>query len=276
MAASTHVVDVSEATFERDVINASRQTPVVVDFWAPWCGPCRTLGPTLEKLAAEANGQFRLVKVNVDNNQSLAMRYNVQGIPAVKAFRDGKVVAEFVGAQPEAQVRQFIKKLAPAKEEQAVDLAAGLLAAHRWGEAERAYRRLPQNGSGAAALGLAKALLAQGKGEEAGRALDTLKDGAEAATAEKLRALARWLIPPAERTAQEDPNTAAAIFAKAGEVAARGDIQAALEGLLAVLRRDKRFHAGEAQKLMLAYFEILGDADPLTRQYRSRLTSVLF
>jgi putative thioredoxin len=278
MATAAHVTDVSEATFERDVINASRQTPIVVDFWAPWCGPCRTLGPTLEKLAAEAKGGFRLVKVNVDQNQGLAMRFNVQGIPAVKAFRDGKVVAEFVGAQPEAQVRQFIKKLGPAPADQvADDGGAGLLAAHRWADAERAFRRTAQGGAPAAAsLGLAKALIAQGKGEDAGRVLEPIKDGAEGAAAEKLRAASAWLVSTRTGQPAADPNSADALFAKAGAVAARGDIQAALEGLLAVLRRDKRYRSGEAQRIMLAYFDILGDADPLTREYRGKLASVLF
>lgn len=277
MAASANVVDVSEATFERDVINASRQAPVVVDFWAPWCGPCRMLGPTLEKLAREADGQFRLAKVNVDENQGLAMRYGVQGIPAVKAFRDGKVVAEFVGAQPEAQVRQFIKKLAPAPTDRAADGAAELLAAHRWADAEQAFRRLAQNGATAAAsLGLAKALIAQGKGREAERTLEPIRDGVEAAAAEKLRAAARWLAVAQADQAAAAPNSPDALFAQAGAVATRGDIHAALEGLLAVLRRDRRYRSGEAQRIMLAYFDILGDADPLTREYRNKLASVLF
>lgn len=277
MATSAHVTDVSEATFERDVINASRQTPVVVDFWAPWCGPCRMLGPLLEKLAGEANGQFRLVKVNVDENQGLAMRFNVQGIPAVKAFRDGKMVAEFVGAQPEPQVRQFIKKLAPAPAEQAAEDAVELLAAHRWPDAERAFRQTAQGGAGAAAsLGLAKALIAQGKGEEAGRVLEPIEDGPEGTAAKKLRGIARWLISAQAGEAEAEPHSPDALFQKAGAVAARGDIHGALAGLLAVLRRDRRYRSGEAQRIMLAYFDILGDADPLTREYRSKLASVLF
>jgi putative thioredoxin len=277
MAAATNVMDVSESTFEREVIQASRQKPVVVDFWAPWCGPCRMLGPVLEKLAKEANGAWTLVKVNTDENQGLAMRYGIQGIPAVKAFRDGKVAAEFVGALPEPQVRQFIQKLGPAQAESAADAAAGLLAAHRWTEAEAAYRRVMSGEQGASApLGLAKAFIAQGKGADAELVLDAVSDDAGAVAADRLRSAARWLVASRGGVDELDPTSTDALFLLAGEVGARGDMQGALEGLIVVLRRDKRYRGGEAQKIMLAYFDILGDSDPLTREYRSKLASVLF
>ncbi|MCH7497524.1 MAG: thioredoxin fold domain-containing protein [Candidatus Marinimicrobia bacterium] len=140
MTTTEYIYDSSEATFENDVIRRSEETPVVVDFWAPWCGPCRVLGPTLERLANESDGAFYLAKVNVDENPQLSLRFGVQGIPAVKAFRDGKVVSEFVGAQPEPRVREFLKEIAPTEADQAVEDAASMLATRHWAEAEERYR----------------------------------------------------------------------------------------------------------------------------------------
>jgi putative thioredoxin len=279
MAQSSHIIDVNEATFEAEVIGRSRQTPVVVDFWAPWCGPCRTLGPTLEKLAREANGAWTLAKVNTDENQGLAMRFGIQGIPAVKAFRDGKVAAEFVGALPEPQVRQFIAKLgaAPAAGSQEADAAAQLLRERRWAEAEAALRRPRIGGNPAAvALGLAKALLAQGKAREAEPVLDGIKDGPEFAAAEKLRPLARYLIASGSVEDVAGADTPAAHFFRAARVLKEGSVIAALEEMLAVLRKDKRYRDGEARLVSLGLLELLDDADPQKREYLNKLASVLF
>jgi len=278
MSNSEHICDVSEATFEKDVLAHSHQTPVVVDFWAPWCGPCRRLGPLLEKLAAEGAGAFRLAKVNVDDNPRLAAEYGVRGIPAVKAFRNGQVAAEFTGALPEPHVRDFLRKLAPAPYEKELSEAAGLLAARHWSAAEARYRSVfdqqPQNG--AAALGLVKTLLAQGRGCEAGEVLDDFPRADEVITADKLRPLAAWLcaVEPAEPPlADSDLDSA---YYQAARLFARGRWEAALDGLLDVLRQDKRYRRGEPRLVMLGIFELLGEDDPLTRAYRSELASVLF
>jgi len=278
MQTKTHVIDVDETTFQREVIDRSHVAPVVVDFWAPWCGPCRTLGPILEKLAREANGAFRLAKVNVDENQGLAMRFDVQGIPAVKAFRDGKVAAEFVGAQPEPMVRKFIKRLTPTAADQIGEQATALLANHRWAEAESAYRRALQVNPGQAAsgLGLAKALLAQGKGQEAETLLASMTGAAEAATAEKLRPLAGLLAEPRENGQEKAATAVDDLFDAAVRLLRQGELEAAMDALLEVIQRDKRFRQDTPRKALLALFEILGDSDPLTRAYRARLATVLF
>jgi putative thioredoxin len=275
---TTEIINVSQASFEAEVIERSAQQPVVVDFWAPWCGPCRTLGPTLERLAAEANGAFRLAKLNVDDDPEIAVRYGVQGIPAVKAFRDGRVVAEFVGAQAEPAVRDFLKRVAPDEADQILARTGAMLAAHRWPEAEAGYRQIvaANPGSGPAALGLLKALLAQGKGAEAERALEQFPNGRESGDAERLRPLVRYLIEAQRGPDCPDEENLDAQYCRAGKRIASGDLQGAMDEILAVLRRDKRFRQGEPRTVMLGIFELLGNEDPVTREYRNKLASVLF
>jgi putative thioredoxin len=277
---SEYVIEVSDATFQAEVISRSRQTPVVVDFWAPWCGPCRMLGPVLEKLANEYAGGFILAKINTDENQRIAGQFGIQGIPAVKAFKDGKLVAEFVGAQPEPRVREFLAKFAVkgggrAGGDGAPD-AETLLAAGKYAEAEEALRKAGAgNGSlPALNLSLAKALLAQGKAQEAGQLLDKLTEGPEAGPAEALKPLVGLLL-----TATSGANGFGEIeglYQKAGQAIAHGEMRAAMDALIDVLRRDKRYRNGEPRQVMLALFALLGDESPLVREYRTKLAMVLF
>ena len=273
------MLDVNEANFEQEVLLRSHGVPVVVDFWAEWCGPCKVLGPILERLAIEAGGRFLLAKVNVDQNPGLAIRFGVQGIPAVKAFRLGKVEAEFVGAQPEPVVRRFIQRLVPSPAEQAVQAANSLLVTHHWKEAEEAFREAlaEDESNAAAALGLVKSLLMQGRGGEALALLEDFPPGSEWAIAEQLRPLAD-LLAAVEKNGpgydEQDP--LAAELYQAGRLIVRGNLPAAMDGLLDILRQDKRYRDGLPRKILLAVFSILGDEDTLTRQYREELASVLF
>jgi putative thioredoxin len=276
MPASEYVVNVSEADFEYEVINYSHNIPVVVDFWAAWCVPCKTLGPLLERLALEGRGAFRLAKVDVDESPNLALRYGVRSIPSVKAFSQGQVVAEFVGLQPEPRVRDFIDKLAPNPDTLEMEKAQGLLEQHHWQEAEQAYRQVLKRNpdQSAALLGLSKSLLGQGRGRDALPILNDFPASREYSTAEMLRPLAKAIaLPP---PAGGDQDLLHPAFQNSVRLASRGNLPAAIDGLLDILRENKNYRNGLPRQLVVALLELMGENDPLTRQYRQELASVLF
>ena len=273
-----YIVEVSEANFATDVVAQSNTLPVVVDFWAPWCSPCRVLGPMLERLAGEARGAFLLAKLNVDDNPALSAAYGIQSLPAVKAFRDGRVVDEFVGAQPEGRLREFLKKVAPTAADRALAEAGSLLATRHWSQAEAALRKVLADtpSSAPAALGLVKALVAQGRGCEAQGLLEDFPRGDAAPAAEKLADLAGLLCEVEGGDAPVVDSDLDALYFQAARLLARGRLEAGLDGLLDVLRQDKRYRKGAPRRVMLGVFELLGEDDPATRQYRGELASVLF
>lgn len=277
MNRSDYIIEVTEADFENEVLAYSFKYPVVVDFWAEWCGPCRMLGPILERLAEESQGEFRLAKLNVDENQNLAVRYGVRSIPYVKAFKDGKVVAEFVGAQPEARVREFLRALAPSKSDLLLEKGESLMADEDWTNAEGAFRQVlseaPQNA--AALLGLAKALLRKNQISEAERILASFPASREYQAAQTLLPLARALLEFQERQSTSDDPLEAA-YIQSLRLVRRGNLPAALDGLLDILRQDKRYREGLPRQIVLGLLELLGEHDPLTRQYRQELASALF
>jgi putative thioredoxin len=277
-ASAVPVIEVDERSFKDEVVERSRTTPVVVDFWAPWCGPCRTLGPTLERLATEARGAFILAKLNVDDNPRLAQMFRIQGIPAVKAFRDGRIVDEFTGALPESQVRTWLKRFVPEPSDDLVEAAAAM-ESHSPAEAAARYRvALGSDPDNAAALfGLGRLLVTQGEPE----GVETLR---QVPTDSPLYARAQaWLIlanffgeASAIEPAAANSTDLEARYRLAANQARSHDYAAAIDNLLAIVERDRKFHDDGARKTLLALFDALGNDDPLVAQGRRRLANLLF
>ncbi len=272
------IVDVSEADFEYEVVSYSQNTPVVVDFWAEWCRPCKQISPLLEQFAREADGAFRLARLDVDANPNLALMYNVRSLPTVKAFSSGIVTGELVGLQSPARVREFLEHLLPPSPlHLAMEKADSLLDLRRWGEAETLYREVLETATMDAhsLLGLARALLAQGKAADAENILSGFPASREFAKAEALLPLAEAMLDfQTRRLPDESPLDAA--FANCVRLAARGNLPGALDGLLDVLRSDKQYRGGLARRNVVALLELMGENDPQTRGYRAELASILF
>lgn len=278
-------VDATDASFATEVLEASRTRPVVVDFWAPWCGPCRTLGPLLDRLATEHAGAFRLVKINIDENPAVASSFGVRSIPFVLAFRDEEPVLEFVGAQPESVVRQFLARILP---DEADELA---LAGERQGAAgddagaeasfTAALEKRP--GHARAGLGLARLLAGRGDREQALALLDRLSSrGSEAAEVERLRAELRTGaadggdVEALRRQMAADPGDLGVRLALGRALAADRSYEEALETLLESVRRDPTFDDSAARKAMLDLFTLLGRDDPLVDRFQRDLAQLLF
>jgi putative thioredoxin len=268
---------VTESDFEYEVIAFSNQVPVIVDFWAEWCHPCKTLTPVLEKLALEAQGAFRLAKVNVDENPNLALRFEVRSIPNVKAFRDGRVVSEFLGLQPEPRVRDFIRNLAPSQIDLLLEKGQSQLEAMDWSGAETSFRQFleksPDNPAGL--LGLLKTSLMMSMHADAKNIIDEFPDSQEFARMELLHPLYD-VLSTGENELEVSDNPLDAAFNNSIRLIERGNLPAAMDGLIDILRQDKHYHNDDARKVLLALFEVLGDNQPLTQQYRRELAMVLF
>ncbi|OHC68340.1 MAG: hypothetical protein A2045_07775 [Rhodocyclales bacterium GWA2_65_20] len=286
MTANTY--NATTADFEQKVIAASRGVPVIVDFWAEWCQPCRILKPVLEKLAAEYGGRFILAKVNSDENQELAASCGVRGIPAVKAFVDGELVDEFTGALPEAQVREFIERLMPSPAE---PLRQQALAAHRRGELDAARKLMAQAAAldpqyEAAQLDLAELSLEANAIDDAKQILAGIAENARdkvrvAALGARLQLCANSGDVDIETLRQRvgtDPADLGARLQLANALALMQDYRPALENLIEIVRRDRHWNDDAGRKTLLALFNLLGarpEYDDLVREFRVALARTL-
>jgi putative thioredoxin len=278
-------IDVNEENFETAVLARSTEVPVLVDFWAEWCGPCKVLGPVLEKLADEYNGQFILAKLNVDENQQLAGIFGIQGIPAVKLFRDGDLASEFTGALPEPMVREFLAKFLPSAADKAAQAAAELEAEGKADEAKAAYQAILANDPdhAQALLGLSRLAMSAGDNDAARNYLDQISVVAdERKEADRLVARLDLQAGGAHNEAAlrekiaANPADLEARFDLAQSLAGVENYEAALAEFLAIVKADRKFKDDGARKAMVQIFEVLGSEDPLTDKYRSELATVLF
>jgi putative thioredoxin len=275
--ASEFIKIVTESDFEYEVIAYSNQKPVIVDFWAEWCRPCKTLTPLLEKIAEDAGGTFRLAKVDVDDNPNLALRFNVRSIPNVKAFRDGQLISEFLGLQPEPRVKEFIRNLAPSQIDLLLEKGQSQLESLNWHEASNTFHlflsKSPDHPAGV--LGLLKSDLKLGNYPQAKIIFAKFPPSPEYAHMEILRPLYDVLVRiKTNQELSDDPLKAA--YLNSLNLTMRGNIPAAMDGMIDILRQDKHYHNDEVRRVLLGLFEVLGSNHPFTQQYRQELALVLF
>jgi len=293
-APSGYIKDASLTSFTADVLDASMDVPVIVDFWARWCGPCKQLGPMLERLVTEAKGSVRLVKVNIDENPEIAQQLRIQSIPTVYAFKNGQPVDGFMGAVPESQLRQFVQTLiGPGGEEtaggieEALSAAAEALQQGDVSAAAQLYGQILQEdpGNPKAVAGLARCYLQSGDIDRAKKTHQLVRpDGAsdeairavEAELALKDNAAAAGDLASLQTKVEADPADLQARFDLALGLDAKGAREAAIDQLLEIVRRDRKWNEDAARKQLVILFDAMGPTDARTISARRRLSSLLF
>lgn len=286
MTDTRRVTDVSTADFADAVVRRSAEVPVLVDFWAPWCGPCRVLGPVLEKIARDMDGAFVLAKVNSDDNPELAERYGVRGIPNVQLFKDGAVVDQFVGVVPEAGIRAFLRPYCQTEADRLIAEARRHAADGDLDAARTAFEgALAKDPSRADAhLGLARIALARGELDEVKRHVDRIPPRADAFDAGQALLQAEALVRGAAAVGEPavcekraaDNGDLEARYALGGHAVAAGRYRDALEHFLAVARTDRGWRDQAARRAMVTVFGLVGARDPLAEEYRDKLRSVYY
>ncbi len=279
------ILDTTAATFATDVIDASSRVPVIVDFWAPWCGPCRVLKPILEKLATEYGGRFRLAKLNTDEHQEIAGRYGIRGIPNVKAFVDGVVADEFTGALPESGVRAFIAKLLPSGGEALRRDARKSIADGDFEAAEKKLQEalLAEPSLHAARIELAELLVARQAYDDADGVIAPLPERDRDQRYEKLMMqIGFWKrgkeLPALKELAarlEREPNNPQLRFALAERLIAEGQFESALEELIVVVRSTRGDARDQARKSMIRVFTLNADQADLVSRFRRLLAAAL-
>jgi putative thioredoxin len=280
------IYDVRPEQFARLVLQRSQERPVVVDFWAPWCPPCRALGPLLERLVRERRGEILLAKVNVDEAPELALQYGAEAIPLVVAFRDGRPVGQFLGLLPEEQIRQFLEAIGPTEADRLARQAQELEQKNP-AEAERLYRQALAADARheAATVGLARLLVARGQDDEARQLLaEAAVSGEHAAEVERLngllalRQLAQGLEEEAtlRRRLEAEPANAELRYQLGVRLAAAGRYEEALQLLLAAAEASPSLANSKVRPAMIQIFNVIGPQSPLANDYRNRLMALLY
>lgn len=284
------IKDGTDASFVADVVEASKTTPVIVDFWATWCGPCRQLGPALEKAVTAAKGAVKLVKIDIDKNPAFAGQLRVQSIPAVFAFVDGRPVDGFMGALPDSQVKQFVDRLAKQGDggaspvDDILDMARESLELGDLGGAAQAFaevlRHDPQNVK--AIAGLARVYLSSGDTERAQEILAMVPEGAKDPELDSVRAALALAAEGDAETAEfeqrlaADANDHEARLELARALAGRGQMEEAVDHLLTIIEADREWNDQAARKQLLTIFEAAGHTSEVAKQGRRKLSAILF